>query len=304
MSSILVIDDEIEICELLQVVLEMSGHQVRTAPSAANALKCLEEREFDFVIVDMIMPEISGLEMIRIINEKYPRTLTILTTGLQTQDVVKQALEQGAYNFANKPFSIQEISNIIEMGSRVRTYPSNTQAIQSYLVQQLYFVLPSQRSLMEEVAGTIANVTKMFNFPAKLVAMNIPLTVDELFLNAVIHGNKEDKTKTVCINVVLDAKQISITISDQGKGFDWERVLARNTPADLENEGGRGIFLVKHYVDQISYNKTGNTVTVVITRQRALPQPSTKFDEEPCELNASAGEIIRFDDGLVPDTPS
>ena len=302
MSSILVIDDEIEICELLQVVLEMSGHQVQITESASKALKCLQEQEFDFVIIDMIMPEISGLEMIRIVNEKYPRTLTILTTGLQTQDVIKQALEQGAYNFVNKPFSIQEISNIIDLGSRVSTYPANTQAIQHYLVQQLHFVLPSQRSLMEEVAGTIANVAKIFGFPEKLVAMNIPLTVDELFLNAVIHGNKEDISQIVCINVVLDANQISITISDQGKGFDWERVLARNTPTDLENEGGRGIFLVKHYVDKISYNKTGNSVTVVITRHRTSPQSSTKSDEELCEINTSASDLFRFDDGSAPDT--
>jgi anti-sigma regulatory factor (Ser/Thr protein kinase) len=282
MSSILVIDDEIEICELLQVALEMSGHRVRTAQSASKALECLEEQEFDFAIIDMIMPEISGLEMIRIINDQYPRTLTILTTGLQTQDVVKQALEQGAYNFVNKPFSIQEISNIIDLGSRVRTYPVNTKAIQSYLVQQLHFVLPSRKDLMEEVAGTIANVAKMLGFPAKLVAMNIPLTVDELFLNAVIHGNKEDETKTISINAVLDAKKISITMADQGDGFDWKRVLARNTPADLENEGGRGIFLVKHYVDDIDYNHLGNTVRVVISRDRAHSLGSSDRTECGC----------------------
>jgi serine/threonine-protein kinase RsbW len=302
MSSILVIDDEIEICELLQVALEMSGHQVQIAQSATYALKCLEEREFDFVIIDMIMPEISGLEMIRIINEKYPRTLTILTTGLQTQNIIKQALEHGAYNFANKPFSLQEITNIIDVGSRIQTYSFNAQIIQPYLVHQLHFVLPSQKNLMEEVAGTIANVAKMFDFPKKLVAMNIPLTVDELFLNAVIHGNKEDESKTVSIKVVLDAKQISITVADQGEGFDWMKVVNRNTPTDLENEGGRGIFLVRHYVDQISYNQTGNSVTVVINRHRTLPQTSVKSCEEPCEVNASAGDVIRLDDNMMLNT--
>jgi anti-sigma regulatory factor (Ser/Thr protein kinase) len=97
------------------------------------------------------------------------------------------------------------------------------------------------------------------------------LTVDELFLNAVIHGNKDDASKSVAIKVDLDDEKITITITDQGEGFDWQRVLDRNTPADLENEGGRGIFLVKHYVDSIHYNKIGNEVRVTIKRGRVAP---------------------------------
>jgi len=295
MSRILVIDDEIEICELLQVALEMSGHKVAVSQSAKDAMRHLEKQEFDFVIIDMIMPEISGLEMIRIINDRYPRTLTILTTGLQTQDVIIEALRQGAYNFVNKPFSLEEISNIINIGNRARSCRTPAKAIQPYLTQQLHFVLPSRKNLMEEVAGTIAGLANLLGFPEKLVAMNIPLTVDELFLNAIIHGNKEDANKTVSIKVDLDDEKIIITIADQGDGFHWERVLDRSTPADLENEGGRGIFLVKHYVDDIRYNKAGNEVSVTIRRDRAIVGHRSKSKSNN-RLRSPAETIIAIDE--------
>jgi serine/threonine-protein kinase RsbW len=296
MSKILVIDDEIEICELLQVALEMHGHKVVLSQSATHAIKLMEGQEFDFVIIDMIMPEISGLEMIRIINDRYPKTLTILTTGLQTQDVIIEALKQGAYNFVNKPFSLDEINNIISAGSRAKICHTQAKSIQPYLTQELHFVLPSRKCLMEEVAGTIAGLANWLGFPEKLVAMNIPLTVDELFLNAVMHGNKEDESKTVSIKVDLNDEEIGITITDQGEGFDWHRVLDRNTPADLENEGGRGIFLVKHYVDSIHYNQTGNEVRVTIRRDRVAPHSKFGKGNRTQYADSDVERIIAIDD--------
>ena len=296
MSKILVVDDEIEICELLQIALDMHGHKVVISQSATHAMELMEEQEFDFVIIDMIMPEISGLEMIRIINDRYPKTLTILTTGLQTQDVIIEALRQGAYNFVNKPFSLDEINNIISAGSRAKSCHTQAKSIQPYLTQELHFVLPSQKNLMEEVAGTIAGLANWLGFPEKLVAMNIPLTVDELFLNAVIHGNKEDENKSVSIKVDLDDEKIAIIITDQGEGFDWKWVLDRNTPADLDNEGGRGIFLVKHYVDSIHYNEVGNEVRVTIRRDRIAPQSAMVKGNMSSRADSDVGHLIAIDD--------
>ena len=296
MSQILVIDDEVEICELLKIALEMAGHHVKTCLSAVEGKECLEHTEYDFVIIDMIMPEVSGLEMIRYINDRYPRTLTILTTGLQTYEVIKEALNQGAYNFVNKPFSLDEITKIINIGARARAISSDTKSIQPYLVQQLHFVLPSRKELMEEIACMISDLASRMGFADKLVAMNIPLTVDELFLNAVIHGNKEDDNKTVLIKVVLDSEKIAITIKDQGEGFDWQRVLARNTPADLENEGGRGVFLVKHYVDHIKYNEEGNEVSVVIGRDRTVPHWEGAEVDNAEKSKSNADNLIAMDD--------
>lgn len=295
MSTILVIDDEKEICDLLQVALEMSGHKVTPCQYARDALKCLEQQEFDFVIIDMIMPEISGLEMISIINERYPRTLTILTTGLQAQEVINEALQQGAYNFVNKPFSLEEISNIINMGNRAKALNNQAKSIQPFMIQKLQFNLPSRKNLMEEVAGTIADFAQWHGFPEKLVAMNIPLTVDELFLNAVIHGNKENENRKVSIKVTIDDNKITISIADQGEGFNWERVLNRNTPADLENEGGRGIFLVKHYVDNIQYNDVGNEVSVEIGKNRTIPQLNTEFGAQSAQTESSIQNILELD---------
>ena len=106
MSRILVIDDEDVIRSLVVEILETAGprdHRQRRAPS--NALALLEDNEFDLVVSDVIMPGLSGLELLEAVRSRRASLPVVLVTGAGTYDTLSQALTRGAAGLVTKPFS-------------------------------------------------------------------------------------------------------------------------------------------------------------------------------------------------------
>jgi serine/threonine-protein kinase RsbW len=92
---------------------------------------------------------------------------------------------------------------------------------------------------------------------------NILLSIQEAVKNAIIHGNKLDKTKTVRISFQRLTNGLSFTVTDQGDGFDFRSVPS---PIETESENVKacnGIFLIRSLADKVSYNARGNLVEVV-----------------------------------------
>ena len=91
----------------------------------------------------------------------------------------------------------------------------------------------------------------------------IKLALEEALNNAIKHGNGFDAAKTVEVVFDVDAKQAVVTVTDQGKGFDPETVPDPTVDENLEKPCGRGIMLMKAYMDEVEYNGTGNQVRLV-----------------------------------------
>jgi serine/threonine-protein kinase RsbW len=88
----------------------------------------------------------------------------------------------------------------------------------------------------------------------------------EAMANAVTHGNHENAKKTVRVRCRYDGAQcVSIVVSDEGQGFDPRTVPDPTQPENLESEHGRGIFLMKAYMDEVRYEKGGTEVHLVKT---------------------------------------
>jgi len=81
--------------------------------------------------------------------------------------------------------------------------------------------------------------------------------------NAIVHGNKFDKTKVVSININVGKNRIIVTIADQGNGFDPYNVPDPTTPENRENISGRGVFLMKKLSDDITFENNGSTVKMI-----------------------------------------
>ena len=86
------------------------------------------------------------------------------------------------------------------------------------------------------------------------------LAVVEGVNNAIVHGNKMDKSKDVIITYAIDKKKVEFTIKDQGDGFDFSNVPDPTKPENLEKTHGRGIFLMHHLADEIDFDKNGSIV--------------------------------------------
>jgi serine/threonine-protein kinase RsbW len=91
------------------------------------------------------------------------------------------------------------------------------------------------------------------------------LAVTEATTNAIIHGNKNNKLKMVRIYVFVDGQTVRIKIKDEGKGFDPSIVPDPTDPENLLKDSGRGLYLMRVYMDGLSYNQTPEGTETILT---------------------------------------
>lgn len=120
--------------------------------------------------------------------------------------------------------------------------------------------LPSRVESMNAVENLIDTLNDQYNFPPDAYA-NIFTCLSEAANNAIIHGNKEDESKKVFINVeVQDDRRIIFTVADEGDGFEYNNLPDPTAPENLESLSGRGVFIIKQLADQCIFNTKGNEV--------------------------------------------
>lgn len=113
-AKVLVIDDESIVCHSCRRILEKVGHKVETSTTSEGALKKLEKVRFDVAIVDLKMPGIDGMEILRRIKQKYPETSVIMITGYSTVETAVKAMKMGAFDYVSKPFTPDELQIIVK----------------------------------------------------------------------------------------------------------------------------------------------------------------------------------------------
>ena len=122
MSRILVIDDEAVVRMLVAEILETAGHDVLVAESAEHALTLFEAGELELVVSDVVMPGLSGLELLETVRERRASLPVILITGAGTYETLSEALTRGAAGLVTKPFSHAElqlaVAEALERASR------------------------------------------------------------------------------------------------------------------------------------------------------------------------------------------
>ena len=104
-GKILVVDDEDIVRTSCSRTLSPEGYDVRLAKNGAEGLKMASEERFDLVLTDLKMPDMDGIEVLRIIKEQWPETAVIIVTGYQTVDTAVKAIKLGAYDYIEKPFT-------------------------------------------------------------------------------------------------------------------------------------------------------------------------------------------------------
>ena len=89
---------------------------------------------------------------------------------------------------------------------------------------------------------------------------NIMIAVTESVNNAIVHGNKNEKSKNVDLKLTLENRSIKFTVTDEGPGFDYANLPDPTAPDNLDKPGGRGIFLMRHLCDEVAFSENGNVV--------------------------------------------
>lgn len=116
--------------------------------------------------------------------------------------------------------------------------------------------IPSLIENIKIIESFIDNAKEKFHIDDDIYG-NIMISVTECVSNAILHGNGGNSDKTVNIELHFDDDQVKFIITDEGSGFDYEHLKDPTAPENLEKAGGRGIFIMKHLSDDVSFEDEG-----------------------------------------------
>jgi PAS domain S-box-containing protein len=196
--KILIVDDELGMCESLRKLLKLNGkgYEVYTAGSGAKARSILQDHKFDVALLDMVMPDTDGHQLMDLINQKNPETDIIIITGNASLDFAIGALKRGAYDYVRKPFEFDELFMRIENALKQKQLEKQNKIINA----QLEWSESRYRRLVENSPDIIyaldeaGNFTFISNAAERLLCMDRQDLISKHY-NTIIHEEDHEKAK-------------------------------------------------------------------------------------------------------------
>jgi two-component system response regulator HydG len=129
-ASILVVEDNDTVREGVQRVLERAGHRVITAPGGEEGIAAYRQAEFDLVVTDLKMEPVDGMTVLRTVRERNPEALVMIITAHGTISMAVEAMREGAYDFIEKPFPADLLTEKVERALRFRAQLAQCRRLQ------------------------------------------------------------------------------------------------------------------------------------------------------------------------------
>lgn len=291
MSSILIVDDAAVDRLLIQRLLERAGRdwQIRSVGDAAAAMELIQSEPIDAVITDLQMPRIDGLALVRWIKQQRPHLPVVLVTGMGSEQAAMDALRSGAASYSPKSQLARDlaatVAYVLEIASQVQNRPLN-QACPECTA----FVLENESRLIMPLIDHLQAQLPHWSDNSRL---QIGMALNEALTNAMHHGNLEvpstlraddesdyyflirqrQKSLPYCdrrvkVQFETSPEQIQIEISDEGPGFDPEAVPDPRLPANLEKLSGRGLLLIRTFMDEVRFADKGSRIVMIKRREK------------------------------------
>jgi DNA-binding response OmpR family regulator len=289
---ILAVDDEPVALDALVCTLEQEGFLITTARSGEQAWRLIaaQPEGFDVVILDRMMPDIDGIEILRRMKEQsvLAHTPVIMQTAMTAESDITAGLAAGAYYYLTKPFAAETLIAIVNAAlGDGREYRELRDGMLG-AVKSLAFLDHAEFSYhtTEEARAIATLIAQVAPEPDQLV-----VGLSELMLNAVEHGNLaityEEKTELIgrgelhgeivrrlalpeyqdrvaSLEFIRLAGELRFIIRDDGAGFDWRRFL-EISPDRAFDTHGRGIAMARMIsFDSLEYRGSGSEVVAVV----------------------------------------
>jgi two-component system phosphate regulon sensor histidine kinase PhoR len=170
-TSILVVDDEMGIREGCRRVLAEDGYVIDLAEDGMAGLAKVQEKPYDLILVDLMMPGIGGLDLIKKINEIDPEIIVVIITGYATIETAVEATKRGAYDYLPKPFTPEALSVLVKRGLEKRELRLEAQRL-SHEREQRLLELASEKGRLRSIIGCMADGVLVTNLERQLVLWN------------------------------------------------------------------------------------------------------------------------------------
>jgi two-component system response regulator PilR (NtrC family) len=138
-AKILVVDDELSMRELLEYLLGKEGYGVTVAENGCSAVEKIEQNDFDLLLCDIKLGDITGLDVLRAAKKKNTSTVVIMISAFATTETAVEAMNEGAYDYVPKPFDNEELKQTIAKALELRTIDHEKKSIEDELKDALHF---------------------------------------------------------------------------------------------------------------------------------------------------------------------
>ena len=197
-NSILIIDDEKAILKVMEMNLQREGYSVFTADNGNDGLKILQEKDIDVLLLDHQMPDINGIDLLKIIKNRYKDLPVIMVTAYGTIEMAVDAMKLGAFHYLTKPINFDEmyiiIKNAVEQKRLLNRVEMLTQEVKKlYGMESIITNNQRMKEIMEMLPGVA-------DTEATILIMGETGTGKELIARAIHYNSKRAKGPFVKVN--------------------------------------------------------------------------------------------------------
>lgn len=290
MTSILVVDDSAVDRRLAGGLLEKDSNlSLRYAVHGADGLAKIREELPDLVLTDLVMPEMDGLDLVSMVRSTYPSLPVILMTSAGNEEICVQALQRGAASYVPKRVLSQRLLDTVHQVLEIASHEQTVSRLMSCMTETYCkFELDNDNKLIPPLVAHLLDLAERLELWDESDRMRIGIALEESLVNALCHGNLEVGSelrgvdddayyalleerrvrephcyRRILVESTFSRDEARFVIRDEGPGFDPESLPDPTDPANLEKAAGRGVLLMRSFMDVVSYNSTGNAVTLV-----------------------------------------
>jgi CheY-like chemotaxis protein len=290
MTRVLVVDDS-------PIDRKLAGNQlekntdwtVEYANDGQQGLEAIRRQQPDLVLTDLQMPELDGLELCCAVRREFPDVSVILMTARGSEEVALAALQAGAASYVPKRALAHQL---LETARRVLS-ARNDDRVQREVLRRMQsrsesFVVENDLELLLSLSRYL-QLSLATQWGLDMSArMQVGMALEEALLNSYYHGNLEVDSKlkeedfqtfyqmaetrratapyrdrTITVESRLTSQGVSYSIRDQGPGFDLSKLPDPTALENLDRPCGRGVMLMRAFMDEVHFNEKGNQVTLV-----------------------------------------
>ena len=307
MPKVLVVDDsKVDrrlVCEFLR---KESQWTVEDAANGVEALARMKDSLPDLILTDLNMPVMDGLELVTAMRERYPGVPVILITAYGSETLATEALRRGASSYVPKSQLadrlLDTMEEVLSLAHADRTYEK---LIHCLARTEFTFLLEPDPALIDPLVDLVQQMVAGMDFADFSGRLRIGIALKESLLNALFHGSLEItpeqmeqvehkllgdqdaslveqrrsqspyRDRKIFVDVRISKGEAQFVIRDEGGGFDVSSVPDPEAPGALEGEKGRGLSLMRTFMDDVTFNDAGNEVTMIKRREHEGDAPKS-----------------------------
>ena len=306
MPRILIVDDSPLDRKLVGGLLgKNNGVEVSFANDGRDALVKVQQDPPDLVLTDLEMPIMGGLELVGQMKDLQPLVPVILMTAAGNEETAVKALQAGAASYVSKKNLSNElwntVSNVLRVSLERRTHTKVLNRLQRWETE---FSIENDLDLITALSTYLMQSFNGLRLCTSAELLRVGVALDEALLNAYFHGNLEVSSKLretdyheffdlalrrtketpyqerrIHVSAKYSSTEATFVIRDDGIGFD---IATLPDPTDLrylDRPHGRGLLLMRTFLDDVRYNDRGNEVTLIKRANLTLSQPPQKRQE-------------------------